>query len=166
MSEHKVKIRLKIHGIEVEYEGRESFMKNDLSDLLSTMTDFLTEHSGATSSPHSQLEETKSLGTKAESPAIDLSISTIATRMSVKTGPDLIIAACGFLTLVKKKQTCSRADIHAAMKEASSYYKASMGSNLGAYLSSLVKSNRLNQSASDTYALTAKEVKTMETFLA
>ena len=45
------------------------------------------------------------------------------------------------------------------MKNATTYYNTNMGSNLTASLANLVKSKRINESAKDTYALSATERK-------
>ena len=167
MSEDKTKIRLKIGEMEVEYEGKESFLKDDLSNLLDTMSGFFKVHRGAVESNDSPSGKKRSVEPNAAEPSrIDLSVNSIASRMNVKTGPDLAVAACGYLTLVKGRERCSRAELLAAMKEASSYYKATMGSNLSSHLGSLVKGSRLNQTASDAYALTANEKKKIEVCLA
>ncbi len=75
------------------------------------------------------------------------------------------MAAATNLTLVENVNTFSRTDILAAMKKATSYYKASMGSNLTGTLKRLVKTNRLNENAANVYALTANEKKKMEELL-
>lgn len=166
MSEDKTKIRCKIGEMEVEYEGKESFLKDDLSHLLDTMSGFFKAHLNATKSTSSSIFEKRDEDPQAGQSQFDLSVNSIAARLDVKTGPDLAMAACGYLTLVKGKERCSRAEVLATMKEASSYYKTSMGSNLSAHLGRLVKINRLNETASDTYALTANERTTIENSLA
>ena len=166
MSDERTKIRLKIGTMEVEYEGKDSFLKDDLSSLLDTMSDFFKAHRGTVESNEPAVVTQESEGTKAPKDQIDLSVNSIASKMNVKTGPDLAVAACGYLTLVKGRERCSRAELLATMKNASSYYKATMGSNLSSHLGRLVKSSRLNQTASDAYALTANEKKKIEDCLA
>ena len=165
MSEITTKIRFKIGQLEVEYEGGDSFLKNDLSNLLDKMVDFSKEHSVTQfidTSPDTKSAVSSTNGTQ----KIDLSTATIASRMGAKTGPDLAIAASTHLTFVKGKEVFTLAEIRAEMKGAKSYYNTSMGSNLSKNLKSLVKNKRLNETASDTYALTAPEKDAMEKLLA
>jgi endoglucanase Acf2 len=66
--------------------------------------------------------------------AVKGTVAAIAGQLSVKTGPDLIIAAAAKLTLVDGKDTFSRDELIAAMKTATSYYKKSDVNNLSSYL--------------------------------
>ena len=164
MNENTAKIRFKIGQLEIEYEGREYFLKNDLSNLLNEMVGFSKEHSAtqfADTSPYSKEDVTST----DKDYGLDFSTTTFASRMKATTGTDLAMAASAHLTLVKGKKTFTRADIRTEMKEATSYYKTSMTSNLSASLKSLVKSNHLNETASGTYALTANEKDRIEKLL-
>ncbi len=165
MSDITTKIRMKIGQLELDYEGRESFLINDLSNLLDKIADLSKKHTATQlidTSSESESVLVSTNGTK----KIELSTATIASRMDAKSGPELAIAACAHLTFAKSKGTFSLAEIRTEMKNASSYYKASMASNLSKALKNLVKKQRLNETASDSYALTAAEKDAMEKLLA
>ena len=68
--------------------------------------------------------------------------------------------------LVKKKDTFTRKEIIGEMKSATTYYKKSMLANLSKSLDTLVRAQRLNQAAKGVYALSAPEMKVLETKLA
>ena len=84
-----------------------------------------------------------------------MTTNTIASKLSVKTGNDLVIAACAHLTFVKGADTFTRSNILAEMKLASNYYKATMRKNLSNILKTLINQNKLLETAKDTYALEA-----------
>ena len=165
MNDASVKFRLTIGDVAIEYEGSESFLKDDLSDTVNVLSRLLDER-GATSLVDQPSGQAEARAASERSSRIDFSTTTIASRMNASTGPELAIAASARLTLVDQREIFSRADILAAMKDAAGHYKTTMGSNLTATLKSLVRSRRLNETAAGTYALTANEKEVMEKLLA
>jgi len=87
----------------------------------------------------------------------DHSTNTIAGHLPTKTGSDLVIAACAYLTFSKGLDVCSRQDILTEMKEATTYYKDSYSANLSKSLDSLVKAKRLNLRSRNNYVLSPME---------
>lgn len=163
MSEvHSSKIRIRMGSIELEYEGSEAFLKNELPDLLAVVSN-LYRNSGATAEGADDGDGPGGAGAGQD---YQLSTSTIAARLGVSSGPDLIVAAAAHLTLVLKRFPFSRSQLLSDMKEASSYYKASYSKNLSAYLDRLVKGHKLVESAKDMYALSATEKTNIERTLA
>lgn len=165
MNENRAKIALKIGHLEVEYEGSETFLKEDIFRLMEKVVGFQAKHSTALSAAPPQATTKNEDSTVGQS-EINMSTSTIATRLNAKSGPELAIAAAAHLALVQKKEKFSRDDIHENMKAAPSYYKKNMSKNLTTLLQSLVKSERLNQISDGHYALSAPERKKMENNLA
>lgn len=145
------RIRLKLGDLEVEYEGSESFIKSNLLALVSEAIELLQERGDqipkAQVSPPLKDSDKQFSGTT----------STIASKLSAKSGPDLIIAATTRLTLVLGLESFSRQQLLDEMKSASAYYKKSYSNNLSSYLQRLVKSNDLIEAATDTYALSASK---------
>ena len=165
MGENTVKIRLKVGQMKVEYEGRESFLKDELSNCLEMMTSLYDEN--RTTQPFESLTTCKEESDSTHrARKFNLSTTTIAARMKVKNAPELALAACVFLTLVEDKEECSRSEILNEMKKAKNYYNSNMPSNLTKNLKSLVKSNHLNEIASGNYALTADKKEEMDRLLA
>ncbi|MBU2464624.1 MAG: hypothetical protein KJ844_11135, partial [Candidatus Edwardsbacteria bacterium] len=91
------KIKIKLGGIEIEYEGSESFLKKELPDLIKIVTELYK--SSKTPAPPDG-DDDSGEGEKDEG-SIKLSTKSIATKLSCASGPDLIIAAAAHLTLVK-----------------------------------------------------------------
>lgn len=140
------KIRIKVGPIEVEFEGTESFLKNELLDLLKAVVD-LRKKTDA-SAP----EEKDSNGTNT-----NWTTGTFAAKLKCKSGSDLVVAACAHLSLGLGQSSLKRTAILNEMKTATSHYKKSYGSNLTKILNGLVNSGKLNESATHTYALTQTE---------
>lgn len=165
MDNNPAKIRLKIGQLEIEYEGRASFLQDDLLNLMEKMVGFYAEHKAAIPAdpPTAQTNGAGSIGSTGD---FDHSTNTIATHLGAKTGPDLAIAAAAHLELVKKKGTFTRKEIIHEMKSAATYYKGIMLGNLTKSLNYLVKNNRLNQVDKGVFALSAPEKKVLETKLA
>lgn len=155
MNSNSVKINFKIGQLEVRYEGRDSFLKDELSNFLEKILDLVKRDNTLLANSYHQssgkVEDLK------EENTLNLSTATIASRINENNGPGLAMAAAAHLTFVEKKDSFSRKEILEEMKTASNYYKAPMGSNLGANLNRLVKKGRLNQTASGTYALASTE---------
>jgi len=148
------KIRIKIGSIEIEYEGTENYLKKDLPELIDKLVSLNLPISNEKESitDSSSIIDENDAGT-----VIQLSSNTISAKLEVKSGTDLIIAACAHLTFVQSKDTFQRKDILAEMKTANNYYKNSYNANLTPYLKSLVNTHKLIERTKDTYALNATE---------
>ena len=95
-----------------------------------------------------------------------LSTNTIATILRVDNGPELIIAAAAYLTIVKGQDRLSRKSLTEEIKSATSFFRATYLNNLSAYLDRLVKADRLRLVAPNTYALSAAERQGLDANLA
>jgi hypothetical protein len=156
------KIRIKLGAIEVEYEGSESFLKEELPQLLSAVSD-LYNKSHATQVP----EDSASTSTTApKNGKIEATTGSIAARLQVKSGSDLILAAVARITFALGTDVCSRQKIIDEMKTASSFYKKTHLGNLSQNLAALVRDAKLNEPSQDNYALTAATRRDLETKLA
>lgn len=159
------KIRIKLGPIEVEYEGSEEFLKKELPDFLSAISQLYRESGvnliSSVPSANQQLGQTD-----AGSQAIVGTTGTIAAKLNVTSGPDLAVAAAVRLMLGLGQGSFTRDQLLTEMKSASSYYKKSYRSNLSNMLSGLVKSSRFVETAKDTYALSANTKTDMESRLA
>ena len=165
LSDDTAKIRLKIGQLEVEYEGRASFLQDGLFNLMEKMVGFYAEHKASILAAPLPAQ-TNGAGPTGSLGELGHSTNTIAGHLDVKTGPGLVIAAAAHLGLVEKKNTFTRQEINDEMKSATTYYKESMSGNLSKSLDTLVRDKRLNQTAKGVYALSATEKKALGTKLA
>ena len=157
------KIKIKVGPIELEYEGSPEFLKDGLQGLIGTMSSLaekLPEQAATLSVADGS--------TVAATPSTHMSLSTssIAARRGAKTGPELILCAMARIEISIGKASSSRSDILNEIKSATAYYNASMGSNLSASLTSLVKARKINEISKDTYALIAAERSSFEALIA
>lgn len=153
------KIRIKVGAAEIEFEGSEEYMREELPRLVELLGDL---------TPTRQQEEDAEILPPSDDPKkrkLELTTNTIATKLNVNSGSELVLAACAHLCFVKGADTFKRANILAEMKLASNFYKQTYSNNLSSALQTLVKSEKLLETAQDTYALVAKEKVRLEAVL-
>ena len=143
------KIRIKMGEVEVEYEGSEAFLKKELASILDAVAKL---HSAGEHVTTSKKHESRDSGRRNVA-RNDVSTSVIATKLGSKTGPNLILAAGGKLTLVDGQETFSRDSILTEMRSASAFYKRTYVNNMTVYLKSLVKNGLLNEFGGEKYSL-------------
>ncbi|WP_440068573.1 hypothetical protein [Tenacibaculum discolor] len=156
MSENS-RIKIKMGAIEVECEGSESFLKDELPELIKSVSEMYNnsnhslsadesvEMSSIDVSSQNQLNGTLNIGTT----------GSVAAKLSVKSGSELLIAAAARLTFGLAKSTFTRKEVLTEMKSATSYYKTSYGANLTKYLSSAVKDGKFLETSKGVYAIQA-----------
>lgn len=153
-NESMSKIKLKVGSVEIEFEGSEEYMKGQLPTLIELL---------CANAPNDDEEEVTSnsdvLPPSGDSSKkkIEMTTNTIAAKLNVKSGADLIIAACAHLCLVKGHDTFTRKNILAEMQTASNFYTKSYSKNLSRYLKTIVNEDKIIERSQDTYALSASE---------
>lgn len=162
---NSAKIRIKVGSMELEYDGDPSFLTGGLEALLTTMGDLAGRVPYASETPpnHTQMN-----GETSSSPdgGYNFSTTTIGAKLGVKTGSDLVVCAMAHLEFVQRKTSSSRAQILAEMRNAKSYFKQTMASNLSGSIDALLKADRINEGAKNEYALTATERSKIEAKIA
>jgi hypothetical protein len=161
------KIRIKNGTMEVEYEGTDEFIKNELLKLVSSVSE-LSKKSDRFSEGEGE-KKLKSKGQEDEKPKDVKSYGTtanIAAKLNCKSGPDLIIAACAYLTFAEGKPSFGRQLIVDQMKPAAPYFKASYTHNLSNYLNTLLKAGKLNEASTGVYSLSPSAHKDLKSRLA
>lgn len=155
------KLRIRIGEVEIDYEGTEEFLKQELPALLKTAME-LHKAAGA-----STASKTGGAGGKKERASVgSVTTGTIAARMKAKSGTDLLIAAAAYLALVAGKDTFSRQELLTEMQSATAYYKKSYSNNLSKSLGGAVTDRKLQETANNTYALSALTRDALEAQLA
>jgi hypothetical protein len=144
------KIRIKLGAIEVEYEGSETFLKEELPQLLTAVSDLYAK--SANSIP---LHQNSNQTPPADGPSIPGTTGTLAAKLAVKQGPELILAAAARFTFGQNKPTFTRQEIIDEIKTATAYYKKTYLNNLTAYLNTLIKDGKLMEPSVGSYSLSA-----------
>lgn len=162
---HEIKLTIRLGALEISYEGAEQFARQDLVDIMEQLValkipdmappspDLATK--GGPVDPHPVALAANSR----------LSTTDFAARLSVKSGTDLVMAAAAHLHLTRGMEDFRRADILNEMKAAKAFYRQSYGGNLTKSLDTLVKSGRLQNPGSETYALPYNEAESMKKYL-
>lgn len=148
------KLRIRIGEVEIEYEGTEEFLTQDLPRLLKTAMELRQLSAGSISGGTGKTGATG--GSAGASKLASLTTGSIAAKLGAKSGSDLLKAAAAHLALVKNEQAFSRQQLLSEMQDATSYYKKSYSPNLTKYIkTALQKEGFLSEIAKNSYALTA-----------
>jgi len=152
------KIRIKMGDIEVEYEGTESFLRDELPALLAAVSKLY----GGSSTTGDHSKNGRSGGPKH---SLVGKTGTIAAKLgcNVGNGKDLITSAAARLTFVLNKDSFTRAELLTEAKTATSYYKKGVANNLTNTLDGLVKSEDFTEIAKGTYSLSATKREELQT---
>lgn len=157
------KLRIKIGEVEIEYEGSEDFLKQELPQLLKTAMD-LHKASGASANKTSPASNNAGNGAGGDIPA--LTTTSIAAKIGAKYGSDLLLAAAANFALVKKKEPFTRQELLKEMQSATAYYKKNYSANLSRYIKTALSDEVLSETATNSFALGAKTRTTLVTKLA
>ncbi|MFI5252019.1 MAG: hypothetical protein ACHQQQ_06245 [Bacteroidota bacterium] len=141
------KIKIKIGEIEVDYEGEEKFLINELPNLLKALSEL---HK---SSPNPTFDEQSAYASN-----IKLSINNVALKLRVKTGPELIMAACAHLEIVQGRTQYDQKAILNEMKTAKGLFKQTYAKHLAKYIRILVKNDLLTEPATGKYSIHHEKV--------
>ncbi len=158
------KLRIKIGEVEIDYEGTEDFLKQELPQLLKTAMELhrASEGVGVGTAKKQNVLESKESKTK-----LALTTNSIAAQLGSKSGSDLLLAAAAHLALVKNVEPFSRTQLLEAMKSATSYFNKNYATNLSSYIKTAIqKDGPLSETAKHSYALTASARKSLEQKLA
>lgn len=159
------KVRIRMGQVEVEYEGDEQFLKDELPALLDSVSKLYREAKNVSGDDEAPDPATPVVPTPPTLNAVGTT-TNIAAKMHVDSGPHLILAAAARLTLGGGKPSFSRQTLLEEMKTASSYFNKNYASNLSQYLTGLVRSGKLMETAKDTYAMTATTLSEIEAKIA
>lgn len=164
------KIKIKIGQIEIEYEGSEEFLKEELPSLLGAVTELYKE-TGVQLEPVQVQPSTYNQNpengvAKASSYGDFGTTNSIAAKLGAKTGTELAMAAAARLVLGMGQEQFTRKQLLQEMQNGTQYYKSSYGSNLSKTIKTLVGDHKFIERAKDTYALKADVVSSLGARLA
>lgn len=157
------KIRIKLGVVEIEYEGSDGFLKDELPGLLDKLYSIVPPASLGPLANGNSGEEQAAGVVSPVLPTNDVgTTSSIAADLGAKTGPDLALAAAARLTFGLDKASFTRKELLAEMQTATSYYNKNMSGNLSKMISAMIKDRALREVAKDTFALSADKRRELE----
>lgn len=144
------KIKIKAGSVELEFEGSEEFLKLEIPALIKLVSELPQNIA-----PNVQRPPANGGVAGSFPPTTTLSVNSVAAKLGVKTGPELILAACLSLANYKGQTTYSRKDITKEMRGASTYFKVTYVNNLTKSIDRLITDGKLLQNGEDAYSLSA-----------
>jgi hypothetical protein len=159
-------VRMKLGPVEFECTASEEFLKLELPVLVAGLAQTYRENFADLKIPDAVLPLNGN-GIKMHPPANTATLTTnsIAGKLKVKTGAELLQAAAMRLAQMEKP-TFTRTELIERMREASSYFRQTYINNLSKYIGTLVATGKLLESAKDTYALSDSAKTELEAKLA
>lgn len=151
--------------VEIEYEGTDDFLREELLDMVKAVADLYQESGGGLATSSDPADSGSSTGGSSGG-SMTGTTNQIATTLGVSNGPTLLFAAGVKLHFVDGKDTFTRKELLAEAKSATKFYKKSHNNNLTANLQSLVGDGQFNEPGTNKYALTDASTKTANNKLA
>lgn len=149
------RIKIRYGAIEIEYEGKESFLREELPGFIEAISKLAHPPAPLPPSDGAIQNDTPKLPPKSDQSK--LGVNSIAARLDIKTGPDLLLAAAAYLTFSVGKEVFSNQELHDAAKQATAHYNGGTRSNFASYVKSLVKNKKLNDLGTQKYSLSATQ---------
>lgn len=153
------KLILKYGDVMVEYDGPETFLKEELPQIVKAVGDLRNI------APTLQASEVPRDGGGLLGDAANASVSTIAQKLAIGSGPDLLEAAALSFAL-GGSPTFTKQQLRTRSREAKTFWKKSYGNNFDKYLNGLVSNGRVNHLSGDNYALPDKQRTSLQAKLA
>jgi hypothetical protein len=154
-----VRVRISGKGYEIDYEGSEEFLTGKMPTLVQQLSELALAGPSASSEtvtndgPDDQPPDQSSKQT-----SHTLTTRTIASRLKLTGGADLVMAACAHLKIVMNQENFTQKDILSDMQTASGIYKqTNHGSNLTKNIGRLIQSGKLHEVRKGVYVLAHEE---------
>jgi len=160
------KIRIKMGPVEVEYEGSEDFLRDELLGFVERVSDIYKGSDFIAITPEVKPPPVEGSKESPKPAKVQGTMKSIASKLGCDSGPDLVIAASAYLTFVENQETFARKDILQNMKSATGYFRPSYSNNLTQYLRSAIDADKLVEIRDKTYTLSPQTRKELEEQLA
>lgn len=151
-----IKLATTIGDVSFDFEGTTAEFK----ELVLPLMERAWERNPTAGGPHSAGGAAST--NPPPTPRHGVTVRTIAARLRVDSGSELLLAAAASLAIFKGASHFSRQELHDEMKEAAGFYKTSYGSNLSNYIDTLMKNGSLLEMGKETYALSDAARQTLE----
>ncbi len=159
------RIRIRVGPVEVEYEGEEEFIREELPKVLSNVAQ-LVKTTGYEFLPDGSVHREVRKNLKKIHAHVADTTSALASKLDVTSGSELIVAAALKLMHSQHLDSFTREQLIGEMRSATSYFKDTYVKNLASFIDSLVKQGILQEVAKNTYRLSAAALKELEARIA
>lgn len=144
------KLVLKCGDIEVQCEGTEEFIKKELPKLIEGIARLRRDV------PEHGADRDVGVGvgvrTSIRHDTSKISVSTLAQKLGVKRGSDLVMASALSLT-PQGTESFTKKQLRDRCREATTFWRDSYSNNFDNYVANLVKRGSLNHTGGTNYAL-------------
>jgi hypothetical protein len=158
---------LKIGSACVEFEGSDEAFQSRVSPIVERILDegkayFRPASHELELEPHRNAASPESISAAVP----NMTVRSIATKLSAHSGSALLNAAVASLAIIKKMDTFTRQDLNSEMKLATGFYKSSYTNNLTNYIETLLKQGTIIEVGREPYSLREAERQALEEKLA
>lgn len=162
------RMRVALGRLEIEFEGTEEFLRNDLPNMIETFMCLAQPQQDDVANAASNLVggSTTVDGANSNGNLPNLSVASICARLDAKTGSDVILAAAAYLGIISNMNSFSQDELRNSAKSAAGYWKEGFASNFRSYIKTLIRSKKLNQVGTQSYSLPASIRSEIESKLA
>tara|TARA_B100001971_G_C18231900_1_gene564471 strand:- start:1346 stop:1843 length:498 start_codon:yes stop_codon:yes gene_type:complete len=157
MTTSNSKLQLKIGSFEVSFEGDLQDLRSALPELIKTVNSELPKDAIVTVGEVLEDSIIASTSIKTANSNLNETTSSIATKMGVKSGKELITAAVVHLAVVEKREQFSRRDIIEQMRT-TSFFKQTYVNNMTKSLVGLIKDKVLLERSKDVFSLNPNKI--------
>ena len=160
------RIRIRVGPVEVEYEGDEEFIREEFPKIITNVSRLVKTTGHELLAESGTLQEAARKNLEAIRAQVTETTAAIAQQLDVASGPELVKAAALNLMHSKHLESFNRDQLIEEMKSATEFFRNTYLKNLTAYLDELVKQGTLQKIAENTYRLSAKALRELETRIA
>lgn len=162
------KLKIKMGHIEFEYEGDAVYDNEAVKDLFSHIESLAGAAPPGTFDGLAPLNDSDNGEEGADDTAdiANLSVQTVAARLSAKSAREVALAAAAHLQVCQGRKSFNRKELLADMQQAHGYYHQTMSSNLSKTLQALVVGKVLMTMTGDQMSLSASELASLKARIA
>ncbi|WP_413585635.1 hypothetical protein [Bdellovibrio sp. HCB274] len=153
------KIILKMGDLEFNFEGSENFIKEELVELMTSIKGLLEYE-------NKKIVKSNAFASGAASSVQQtLGINSVAQKLKVKDGKDLVLASAAKISIFGEKIKFTSKDLLLEMRSAVSYFKESYATNLNRQINRMTKEGILNDVGGGYYSLPIDQLKGLQEIL-
>lgn len=156
MGQDTTRLRVKLGAAEIDYEGSEEFLRQEVLPQISQMLEIVASRAELQQPVQPLQLEAK--------PSVRRSVTTntLAALLGASSAAELALAAVARLTILEERESVSRLDVLAEMKLAPQFFKQSFVNNHSNTIKTLLKSDKVRLVGPDRYSLSSKARKDIE----